>query len=109
TTDPKPPGEITMSTTNPHLTAKDADAVVFTKSNCPKCEDTKTLMDSLGIDYEVVSLDGNREALAYVKAAGFKQAPVVFTASESWSGFQEDKIRDMRATPAEEDDALWDF
>lgn len=90
--------------------AAEADAVVFTKSNCPKCEDTKTLMDSLGIDYELASLDGNPEALAYVKAAGFKQAPVVFTGSDSWSGFREDKIRGMRATAlVEEDDALWDF
>jgi len=91
------------------ITATDAEAVIYTKNNCSKCDDTKSLMDSLEVSYTLINMDDNPDAKVAIKKAGFRQAPVVFTKSSKWSGYDEGKIRSIKGTAAFlDDDSIWD-
>ncbi|WP_306291460.1 NrdH-redoxin [Luteococcus japonicus] len=46
-----------------------------------------------GLDYEVVDLSRDEQALRTVTAMGHLQAPVVVDGDESWSGFRPDLIK----------------
>jgi glutaredoxin-like protein NrdH len=50
------------------------------------------MMDKLNIEYSTVDITVNEEALDLIVSKGFRAAPVVITDSESWSGFNPDKI-----------------
>lgn len=80
----------------------DGDALIFTKNECSNCDETKSLMDQLGVNYTVVNMDEKPEARLAVKRMGFRQAPVVVTKDTKWSGLNEKAIRDL----AEGDD-VW--
>lgn len=68
---------------------------VYTKPSCVQCNATYRALDSKGIEYEVIDLSTDAEALEEVKALGYLQAPVVVTASDHWSGFRPDKIDEL--------------
>lgn len=65
---------------------------VYTKPSCVQCNATYRALDSKGVNYEVVDLTTNPEALEYTKSLGYLQAPVVVTPEDHWSGFRPDKI-----------------
>lgn len=66
---------------------------VFTKPHCPQCDATKRQFDKLGLPYETVDLSENPSTLDQLHEAGFRQAPVVITPTDSWSGYRPDLIR----------------
>ena len=66
--------------------------VVYTLPECQPCRLTKVKLDQEGISYAVVDLSQDEAALEHIKTLGHLQAPVVETASTSWSGFQPELI-----------------
>ena len=65
---------------------------VYTKPNCVQCEATKKHLDKLNIEYSTVDISRNPVALDNLINLGYKSAPVVVTDTESWSGYQPDKL-----------------
>ncbi|TCV93055.1 glutaredoxin-like protein NrdH [Biostraticola tofi] len=65
---------------------------IYTKPDCVQCHATCRAMDKKGINYRLVDLMEDLQALAYVRSLGYQQVPVVQTANEHWSGFRPDKI-----------------
>lgn len=69
---------------------------VYSKPSCVQCTATYRALDSKGVDYNVVDLTENADALAYVQELGYSAAPVVVaedgTGQDHWSGFQPDQI-----------------
>lgn len=65
---------------------------VYTKPSCVQCTATYRALESNGIEYEILDLSEDENALATVKELGYLQAPVVVTDDEHWSGFRPDKI-----------------
>ncbi|MCD5348439.1 glutaredoxin family protein [Agromyces sp. S2-1-8] len=59
----------------------------YAKPSCVQCNAIHRALDSKGIEYEVIDLSIDAEALEEVKALGYLQAPVVVTDSDHWSGF----------------------
>jgi glutaredoxin-like protein NrdH len=49
-------------------------------------------LDRQGTPYTVIDLSADPHALDMVKALGHRQAPVVVTEADHWSGFRPDKI-----------------
>lgn len=72
-----------------------AKVTLYTKPACVQCTATYRGLDSKGIEYEVIDLSENPEALEQVKALGYLQAPVVITDDDHWSGFRPDKIDEL--------------
>ncbi|MDR1118990.1 MAG: glutaredoxin-like protein NrdH [Bifidobacteriaceae bacterium] len=65
---------------------------VYSQPACPQCRATYRALDREGIPYAVVNLADDVHALEQVRALGYRQAPVVVTESEHWSGFRPDRI-----------------
>ena len=76
-------------------TTEQTTVTVFTKSACVQCNATDHALDAKGIDYDVVDLTTDEDALRQVKELGYQQAPVVVTADDHWSGFRPDKIAEL--------------
>lgn len=63
---------------------------VYTSPSCVQCEQTKKYLTSKELDYTVVDLSENQEAMDMVQELGFKSAPVVVSPEGNWSGFRPD-------------------
>ena len=62
---------------------------VYTTPTCPQCEMTKKVLTKGKVDFEIVDLSTNPEAMAYVKEElGYAAAPVVVAGTQHWSGFR---------------------
>lgn len=70
---------------------------VFSKPACVQCDATYRSLDKLGLDYTIVDITRDAEALESVKALGYQQAPVVFAGGDHWSGYRPDRIRSLVA------------
>ncbi|MGO2660501.1 glutaredoxin-like protein NrdH [Mycetocola reblochoni] len=68
---------------------------VYTKPSCVQCNATYRALDSKGIEYDILDLSQDEQALEDVKALGYLQAPVVITGEDHWSGFRPDKIEEL--------------
>lgn len=68
---------------------------VYTKPSCVQCTATYRALDSKGIEYNVLDLSEDQNALQTVKELGYLQAPVVVTDEDHWSGFRPDKIEEL--------------
>ena len=73
---------------------------VYSKPNCVQCDATYRALAKHGLDYEVVDISQDPEALQTVKAFGYQQAPVVFAQGDHWSGFRPDMINRLSAQAA---------
>ena len=71
----------------------DKKITVYSKPNCPQCTATYRSLDQKSIAYDVVDISKDPAALQFVLGLGHKQAPVVVTESDNWSGFRPDKIQ----------------
>ncbi|ONI65409.1 NrdH-redoxin [Leifsonia sp. ALI-44-B] len=73
-----------------------AKVTVYSKPNCQQCRMTYTMLDRAEVEYVVVDVSENAEALRYItEELGYSQAPVVVdehTNENHWSGFRPDKI-----------------
>ncbi|MGJ0202777.1 glutaredoxin-like protein NrdH [Leucobacter sp. gxy201] len=68
---------------------------VYTKPGCVQCTATYRALESAGLEYDVVDLSANEDALELVKALGYFTAPVVTTPTDHWGGFRPDKINTL--------------
>lgn len=66
---------------------------VFSKPACVQCDATYRALDKAGLEYTVVDITEDAEALDSVKALGYQQAPVVFADGDHWSGYRPDKVK----------------
>lgn len=66
--------------------------IVFSKPACVQCTATTRALDAKGVEYSVVDLTQDAEALERVTALGYRQAPVVMAGDLHWSGFRPDMI-----------------
>lgn len=73
---------------------------VYSKPNCVQCTATYRALTKQGLDYEIVDLTQDAEAMESVKALGYQQAPVVFAGGDHWAGFRPDKIKALATAAA---------
>jgi glutaredoxin-like protein NrdH len=66
--------------------------IIYTKPDCVQCNATYRALDRQGIDYRVVDLTQDQQALNHVKSLGYQQVPVIIAGDDHWSGFRPDKI-----------------
>ncbi|ACZ31454.1 glutaredoxin-like protein NrdH [Xylanimonas cellulosilytica DSM 15894] len=65
---------------------------VYSKPACVQCDATYRALDKKGIEYTVVDITQDAEALEMVRGLGYLQAPVVVAGETHWSGFRPDQI-----------------
>lgn len=65
---------------------------VYTKPACVQCRQTKKALDKKGVQYEIIDVSEDAQALEYVKSLGFMSAPVVVTGDDSWAGYRPERI-----------------
>ena len=65
---------------------------VHSKPACVQCNATYRHLDKLGVEYDVVDMSQDPDAVEKVRELGFVQAPVVISDEDSWSGYVPDKI-----------------
>ena len=69
--------------------------VVWEKSNCVQCAQTKKEFDKRGIIYTVRRLDRSPKAVQRFLELGLTSAPIVETDDRRWSGFRLDRIKSL--------------
>ena len=55
---------------------------VYSKTNCPNCDQAKAFLESKGIEHRIVKIDENSEAREFLLAQGFRSVPQIFTETE---------------------------
>lgn len=66
---------------------------VYSKpTGCYQCKITEQELEKQGTLFRVEDIT-TPENMEYVTSLGYKQAPVVVTADDHWSGLQPDKIK----------------
>ncbi|MGP9587229.1 glutaredoxin-like protein NrdH [Micrococcaceae sp. AOP34-BR2-30] len=68
---------------------------VYSKPACVQCTATLRALDDAGVEYAVIDLMEDAQALDRVRSLGHLQAPVVVTETDHWSGFRPDKITNL--------------
>jgi len=58
---------------------------------------TKRFLDKNGVAYNTIDITEDPSALEMILEMGFSSAPVVITNSDSWAGFQPDKLQKLAA------------
>ncbi|SET28715.1 glutaredoxin-like protein NrdH [Paracoccus homiensis] len=65
---------------------------VYSKPACVQCTATTRALDARGLDYSVIDLTQDADAMERVTALGYRQAPVVIAGESHWAGFRPDMI-----------------
>ncbi|RDL47073.1 Glutaredoxin-like protein NrdH [Ensifer sp. M14] len=68
------------------------NVTVYSKPACVQCTATYRALDRKGVNYEVIDISIDEDALQTVKGLGYLQLPVVVAGPEHWAGFRPDKI-----------------
>ena len=71
---------------------------VYSKPNCPQCTATYRKLKSLSLPHDSIDVTEDAEALAFIRALGYQQAPVVVVregeeVKKHWSGFRPDLLK----------------
>lgn len=74
------------------MTSQQHKVTVYSKPACVQCDATYRALDKKGIEYTVVDISVDVDALERVRALGYFQAPVVVAGEQSWAGFRPDQI-----------------
>jgi len=69
--------------------------------DCVQCNQTKSLMKKLSIEFDEVDLRDHPELADKFKKQGLLSAPVVVAGSKTWAGFKFDKIHALANRPKE--------
>lgn len=70
--------------------------IIYTKTDCLQCVASKVTMDDNGTKYREVSLEENPSELARLKAKGYLAAPIIETPTDTWTGFNYEKLMAMK-------------
>lgn len=73
---------------------------VYSKPQCVQCDATKRALKKQGLDFEVIDMSLDLEALEFVKGLGYVQAPVVMAGDQHWSGYRPDLIKQIAQSVA---------
>ena len=65
---------------------------VYSKPACVQCTATTRALSAKGIDFALIDLTEDEQAMAHIAELGYRQVPVVTTADDHWAGFRPDKI-----------------
>ena len=65
---------------------------VYSKPACVQCTATTRALDARGLDYQLIDLTQDADAMEMVMSLGYRQAPVVVAGEEHWAGFRPDMI-----------------
>lgn len=63
--------------------------------SCVQCNQTKKMMDRLGIVYTEIDLRERPDLVEKFKQQGLTAAPIVTTDRKVWSGFRLEKIKSL--------------
>lgn len=55
---------------------------VYSKSNCPFCDQAKALLEQKGVEFRVVKVDENPEAREFLMRGGYRSVPQIFADTE---------------------------
>lgn len=71
---------------------------VYSKPNCPQCTATYRKLKTLGLPHNRIDVTEDVDSLAFIRALGYQQAPVVVVREgaqikEHWSGFRPDLLK----------------
>lgn len=78
---------------------------VYSKADCAQCIATTKYLEKLELEYELLKVDEDEDALKAVLDMGYKTMPVVVVVLEtlneketlSWCGFRPDQIHKLKA------------
>ena len=65
---------------------------------CVQCNQTKRVLDSLGVVYDQVDLRQHPEITDAFKAEGLLAAPIVVAGEQKWSGFRLERLKALALT-----------
>ena len=65
---------------------------VYSKPACVQCTATTRALDRQGLDYTVVDVSEDADAVALVQGLGYRQVPVVIAGERHWAGYRPDMI-----------------
>ena len=65
---------------------------VYSKPACVQCTATTRALDARGLDYQLIDLTQDADAMEMVMSLGYRQAPVVVAGEEHWAGVRPDMI-----------------
>lgn len=68
---------------------------VYSKPACVQCTATTRALEASGLNFEVVDLTGDADAMTRVTELGYRQAPVVIAGEAHWAGFRPDLIASL--------------
>lgn len=70
---------------------------IFGKEDCTYCDQVKTALDNMGVEYEYVDIDKNELALLYIRNKGLRSVPQLFHNDKHYGGSEGlvDLINDM--------------
>jgi glutaredoxin-like protein NrdH len=68
---------------------------IYSKPNCMQCNATYRALDKQGLDYSVVDISVETDAVRTVESLGYRQLPVVVVGEDHWSGFRPERIRQL--------------
>ncbi|MDQ0995703.1 glutaredoxin-like protein NrdH [Phyllobacterium ifriqiyense] len=66
--------------------------VVYSKPACVQCTATTRALDRQGMEYDVIDISNDQDALELVQSLGYRQVPVVVAGEKHWAGFRPDMI-----------------
>ena len=69
--------------------------IVYSTPRCPQCNATKRQLDRMGVPYRQIDVTVDTEASAMLRAAGYRQAPVVMAGDRVWTGYRPDLLRTL--------------
>lgn len=69
---------------------------VYSKPHCAQCDATKKILTEYGINFSVIDVTDNPEAVEELSSLGYKQVPVVVAGDNHWSGFRIEKLAGLR-------------
>lgn len=64
---------------------------VYTAVKCPWCTRVIQLMGNLGLEFDVVSVKNNKEALTFMQKMGLNTVPQVFEGDKLLGGYEATK------------------
>ena len=70
---------------------------VYSKPRCVQCDATYRALDRHGVEYTVVDVTVDRDALEMIVGMGYQQAPVVVAGDRHWSGYRPDLLTEVAA------------